>query len=162
MKSSVEDDSHPVPPIPLSGGQDRLSYNLPENSIVSVIVPCYNGARFLEDALRSALSMHAERGSLAVFDTAAFSAPSTKQAAALLRDWDPAQTKASTLVVLHESEEFAGKSFRNLPTVVVLPAEDAGVANVIGASRLLVSEAALPALVARANGTAGTEEEGDN
>jgi hypothetical protein len=36
----------------------------------------------------------------------------------------------------------------------VLPAEDVGVANLIGAARLLVSEAALPALVARANGTA--------
>ncbi len=114
-------------------------------------------------ALRSALSLHAERGSMAVFDTSVFSAPSTKQAAALLTDWDPAQAKATTLVVLHENEELAGKSFRNLPHVVVLPAEDAGVANVVGAARLLVSEAALPALVARATGTGTTaEEEGDN
>lgn len=60
--------------------------------------------------------------------------------------------------------EFAGKSFRNLPQVVVLPVEDAGVANVIGAARLLVSQAALPSLVARAagTGTAGDQEEGDN
>lgn len=65
--------------------------------------------------------------------------------------------------MLHESEEFAGKSFRNLPTVVVLPLEDAGVANVIGAARLLVSQAALPALVARATGAStAAEEEGDN
>ena len=42
---------------------------------------------------------------------------------------------------------------------MVLPVEDAGVANLIGAARLLVSEAALPALVARAN---GTSEDGEN
>jgi large subunit ribosomal protein L4 len=44
--------------------------------------------------------------------------------------------------------------------VLVLPLEDAGVSNVIGAARLLISEAALPGLVARANGT--TSEEGEN
>src|SRR5918912_3899058 len=38
-------------------------------------------------ALRSALSVHAERESLAVFDSGAFSEPSTKQAAALIADW---------------------------------------------------------------------------
>src|ERR1700742_4809668 len=37
-------------------------------------------------ALRSALSLHAERGSLAILDTAGFSAPSTRAAAALLAD----------------------------------------------------------------------------
>jgi large subunit ribosomal protein L4 len=115
-------------------------------------------------AFRSALSVHAERGSVAVFDAGVFSVPSTKQAAALLSEWDPTQVKATTLVVLDASEEFAGKSFRNLPQVVVLPVEDAGVANVIGAARLLVSQAALPSLVARAAGTgpARDEEEGEN
>jgi large subunit ribosomal protein L4 len=108
-------------------------------------------------ALRSALSVHAERGSLAVFDANVFSAPSTKQARELLIGWGP---DATTLVVLHESEANAGLSFRNLGRVVVLPAEDAGVTNIIGAARLLVSEAALPALVARANGT--TSKDGEN
>jgi large subunit ribosomal protein L4 len=101
-------------------------------------------------ALRSALSVHAERKSVAVFDAAAFSAPSTKQAKELLAGWG---ADASTLVLLHVDERDAGLSFRNLERVVVLPVEDAGVANIIGAARLLVSEAALPALVARANGT---------
>ena len=42
-----------------------------------------------------------------------------------------------------------------------MPVDDAGVADVIGAASLLVSEAALPALVARADGAsvAATEEE---
>jgi large subunit ribosomal protein L4 len=107
-------------------------------------------------ALRSALSVHAERGSVAVFDAALFTAPATKQANELLRGWGK---DASTLVLLAESERDAGLSFRNLERVVVLPVEDAGVANIIGASRLLVSEAALPALVARAN---GNSEDGEN
>ena len=107
-------------------------------------------------ALRSALSVHAERKSLAVLDAGVFSAPSTKQAKELLTGWGP---DASTLVLLHESERDAGLSFRNIDRVVVLPVQDAAVANIIGAQRLLVSEAALPALVARAN---GTSEDGEN
>src|SRR5438309_1115590 len=38
-------------------------------------------------ALRSALSVHAERESLAVFDATAFDAPSTAKAAELLEEW---------------------------------------------------------------------------
>jgi large subunit ribosomal protein L4 len=105
-------------------------------------------------ALRSALSVHADRGSIAVFDAGVFDAPATKQAAELLLGWESASARASTLVVLHESESNAGLSFRNLERVVVLPSQDAGVANLIGASRVLISEAALPDLVARANGKA--------
>ncbi len=107
-------------------------------------------------ALRSALSVHAKRGSVAVFDAGLFTAPATKQANELLTGWGK---DASTLVLLAESERDAGLSFRNLERVVVLPVQDAGVANIIGAARLLVSEAALPALVARAN---GTSEDGEN
>jgi len=100
-------------------------------------------------ALRSALSAHAGRGSLAVFDAAAFSAPSTSQAADLLADWG---ADAPTLVVLGSEEAAAGKSFRNIPRVDVMPAGDAGVADLIGAASLLVSQVALPELVARAGG----------
>jgi hypothetical protein len=39
-----------------------------------------------------------------------------------------------------------------------MPVSDAGVADVIGAASLLVSEAALPALVARAGGSSGSRE----
>jgi len=105
-------------------------------------------------ALRSALSMHAERESLAVFDAGVFDAPVTRQAAALLADWGSA---SPTLVLLTETEAEAGKSFRNLGRVDVMPVGDAGVADVIGAASLLVSEAALSELVARAN-SGGTEE----
>jgi large subunit ribosomal protein L4 len=101
-------------------------------------------------AFRSALSVHAERASLAVFDAASFTAPSARQAAELLAGWGET---APTLVLLDANEAAAGKSFRNLARVSVMPAVDAGVADLIGASSLLVSEAALSALVARANGS---------
>ena len=103
-------------------------------------------------AFRSALSVHAERESLAVFDAGVFSAPSTSQAAKLLGDWGAAP---SFLVLLGADEAAAGKSFRNLKRVSVMPVQDAGVADIIGAASLLVSEAALPALAARANGEGG-------
>jgi large subunit ribosomal protein L4 len=100
-------------------------------------------------ALRSALSVHAERESMAVFDASAFEEPSTQQAFALLGEWDSSRP---TLVLLAQEEAPAGKSFRNLPRVNVMPVADAGVADVIGAASLLVSDAALPELVARAGG----------
>lgn len=101
-------------------------------------------------ALRSALSVHADRGSIAVFDAASFDAPSTRQAQQLLTDWGQ---PLATLVLLDAEEANAGLSFRNLWRVLVMPVEDVGVADIIGAASLLVSESALEQLTARANGT---------
>jgi large subunit ribosomal protein L4 len=97
-------------------------------------------------ALRSALSVHAERGSLAVLDAAGFDAPSTKQAAGLLED----RRGGSVLIVLGADEIAAAKSFRNLEGVSVLPADAAGVADVVGAATLVASREALDGLTARA------------
>jgi len=101
-------------------------------------------------ALRSALSLHALRGSIAGVEAAGFSTPSTKAAAALLETWTSAS--GSVLLVLAESEARVALSFRNLPKVTVLPAEAVGVADLIGAGRLLVSTAAVDELSARAIG----------
>jgi large subunit ribosomal protein L4 len=109
-------------------------------------------------ALRSVLSLHAERESLAVFDATKFEAPSTSQAVDLLDNWGPPTPNAPTLVVLTESEAAAGKSFRNLADAVAIPVEDAGVADLVGAASLLVSEAAMHALVARAAGTSSSDD----
>ena len=100
-------------------------------------------------ALRSALSAHAQRESMAVFDASTFEQPATKQAASLLADWG---ADAPTLVLLAEPEAAAGKSFRNLARVAVMPVADAGVADIVGAASLLVSAAAMDQLVARAGG----------
>jgi large subunit ribosomal protein L4 len=98
-------------------------------------------------ALRSALSVHAERGSVAVLDASAYEDPSTKQAAQALEKWG---REGSVLVLLQPEEEGALKSFRNIPAVSVLPVTGAGVADIIGHASLVVSEAALPELERRA------------
>jgi large subunit ribosomal protein L4 len=100
-------------------------------------------------ALRSALSVHAGRGSIAIFDPSAFDAPSTKQAAGLLADSGLDQP---TLVVLTDEQERAALSFRNLARVSVLPASMVGVADLIGAAAVVLSQDALDALTARAKG----------
>ena len=97
-------------------------------------------------ALRSALSLHAERGSLFGLDAAAFDAPSTKQAAGLLAD----VRAGSTLVVLSAEEANAAKSFRNLEGVVVLAAENAGIADILRPATMVASQAEVDALAARA------------
>jgi large subunit ribosomal protein L4 len=106
-------------------------------------------------ALRSALSVHADRGSIAVFDATSFDEPSTRAAAKLLTDWGQ---PLATLVLLDADEANAGLSFRNMWRVMAMPVEDAGVADVIGAASLLISEAALEQLTARANGEKLAEE----
>jgi large subunit ribosomal protein L4 len=97
-------------------------------------------------ALRSALSLHAERGSLAVLDAGAFGEPKTSQARKVLAGWDQPQP---TLVVLGAQEAAAALSFRNLARVAVLQPESVGVADLLGAASLLLSEAALSELAAR-------------
>jgi large subunit ribosomal protein L4 len=118
-------------------------------------------------ALRSALSVHATRGSVAVFDASRFDTPSTKGAAEALAKWD---AKAPILLVLDAEEAGALKSFRNLPRVSVMPAAAVGVADVIGHASLVVSERAIAVLEARLGeverrprsaGTADSTEEGD-
>jgi large subunit ribosomal protein L4 len=94
-------------------------------------------------ALRSALSVHAERDSLSLVDAAAFDVPSTKQAAEVLGDLVAA---GSVLVVLADGEETCLKSFRNISRVSVRDASDVGVADVIGAASLVLSQAALDKL----------------
>jgi large subunit ribosomal protein L4 len=97
-------------------------------------------------ALRAALSVHAERGSVAVLAAAAFSEPSTKQAASSLAKWGG---EGPVLVVLGPDERDAAKSFRNIAGVRVAQADAAGVADVIGAASLVVSEPALTVLESR-------------
>jgi len=111
-------------------------------------------------ALRSALSLHAGRGSLAILDTGSFTAPKTSQAFELLEDWNQPQP---TLVLLAAEESDAALSFRNIDRVGVIAASDAGVADIVGAASLLVSEKALEDLTARsaqpraaANGAEGS------
>jgi large subunit ribosomal protein L4 len=101
-------------------------------------------------ALRSALSVHAERGTIAVLDPSGFAEPSTKAANELIGGWSGG---GSVLVVLTEDQAPVALSFRNLRRVSVLPADNCGVADLVGAASLLVTEEALDQLTSRANGT---------
>ena len=93
-------------------------------------------------AMRSALAVHAERGSVAVLDGSSFDAPSTKAAATSLDKWG---AKGPILVVLNAEETNAMKSFRNIPRITVLEVGATGVADVIGAASIVISEDALKA-----------------
>ena len=110
-------------------------------------------------ALRSALSVHAERGTIAVLDPEPFTAPSTKQAAELIESWPARPNGGSVLVVLNEDQVDVALSFRNLPRVSVLPASDVGVADLVGAASLLFTEDALDELTRRAKGEKASAEE---
>jgi large subunit ribosomal protein L4 len=98
-------------------------------------------------ALRAALSLHAERDTIAAIDPSRFDTPSTKAAASTLAGLDGDGT---VLVVLASGEESCAKSFRNLAGVSVLHVEDVGVADVVGSGRIVVSEAALGRLTEKA------------
>ncbi|HEY8771520.1 MAG TPA: 50S ribosomal protein L4 [Thermoleophilaceae bacterium] len=94
-------------------------------------------------ALRAALSLHAERGSLAALDPSGFDAPSTKQAFEALAGFGDG---GRALVVLADGDEICAKSFRNIAGVAVLHADDVGVADLLGAARMVATEAALERL----------------
>ena len=102
----------------------------------------------LKAAMRSALSDHAQAGTLALFDGASFETPSTKNAVSLLSDWGQ---RTPTVVVIHEDEEGAAKSFRNLDRVLVTVPSELEVAQVVWARSLVVSQAALELVQGRAS-----------
>jgi large subunit ribosomal protein L4 len=97
-------------------------------------------------AMRAALSVHAERDSIAVLDASAFDTPSTKSAAEALAKWG---ARRPTLVVIDGEETGALKSFRNIVRVQVVEVGAIGVADVIGAASVVVSEKALEKLEKR-------------
>ena len=109
--------------------------------------------------MRSALSVHAERGSLAVARRRAVRRHAVDEAgrAALLADWSggghgprhPHRGAGDDRAVVPQPARASS----------VLPASEAGVADVIGAARLLVSEDALAELAARAKGERTEPEE---
>jgi large subunit ribosomal protein L4 len=98
-------------------------------------------------ALAGALAEHARRGSIAVVDGAVLAEPSTKKALELLAGW---QHDLPLLIVVQPDEETLVKSVRNLPRTLVVPASELGVAALIWARSLLISEAALPLVQTKA------------
>ncbi len=111
-------------------------------------------------ALRAVLSLHAGRGSLAAVDASSFDSPATKVAAKALNAFTPFRGGGAggrALVVLADGEENAVLSFRNLRDATVLHASAVGVADVIGAARLVASPDALDHLSRVAGATQAKE-----
>jgi large subunit ribosomal protein L4 len=99
-------------------------------------------------ALRSALSAHAQGGTIGVLDASGFDAPSTKTAVELLGSWDK---ELPVLVVAQPEEEALIRSFRNLDRVAVTVPAELEVQQVVWARSLLVSEGALEHVQGRAS-----------
>ena len=111
-------------------------------------------------AMRSALSVHADRGSIALLEPSDFETPSTATAAAQLEKWGASKP---TLVLVLAEETSVMKSFRNIPRVEVLEVGAVGVVDVIGAASLVLSPGALEVLERSAGGEvrAGSPEDGE-
>ena len=107
-------------------------------------------------ALRSALSDHAARGTLALLGDGLFEAPSTRSAEGLVAGWGK---EAPILVIAGEEEDALIKSFRNLERVAVTVPSELEVTQVVWARSLLVSEAAMPLIQSRASAERATKEE---
>jgi large subunit ribosomal protein L4 len=101
----------------------------------------------LKAALRSALSDHAQAGTLALIDGGSFESPSTRAAVDLLKNWGQ---ETPTVVVVGEDEEALAKSFRNLDRVLVTVPSELEVAQVVWARSLVVSQSALELVQGRA------------
>jgi large subunit ribosomal protein L4 len=98
-------------------------------------------------ALRSALASHAGAGTLALLDATTFEEPSTKTALGFV---EAAGLATPIVVVLEQDEVHAALSFRNLPRVAIVTPADLEVTAVVWARSLIVSQAALPLVEARA------------
>ncbi len=90
-------------------------------------------------ALRAALTVHADRGSLAVCDPAAYETPSTTAAAEALSGFG----QGRALIVVGADDANCAKSFRNIKGVTVTTADNVGVADIIGARRMVLTPSAL-------------------
>jgi large subunit ribosomal protein L4 len=101
----------------------------------------------LRAALRAALAAHAQEGTLALIDGSGWETPSTKTAVEVLESWGKPRP---LVLVVGDDEDILAKSFRNLDRVVVVTPDELEVAAVVWARSLLVSQAALEGVEARA------------
>lgn len=99
-------------------------------------------------ALRSALSAHAQAGTLGILDPGALGEPSTKAAVELVAKW---AKDTPILVVAQPEDEALIKSFRNLQRVAVTVPAELEVNQVVWARSLLISEPALEQVQGRAS-----------
>jgi large subunit ribosomal protein L4 len=105
-------------------------------------------------ALRSALSDRARDGRIAVFESLGFETPKTKEAAALLRE---AGINGKVLLVVAEHDENVWRSFRNLPEVHILRADQLNTYDVLARDWLVMTGDAVAQVNARGGSRNGGE-----
>jgi large subunit ribosomal protein L4 len=97
--------------------------------------------KMIKLALRSALSDRAAEDKIRVVDAWSFDAPSTRQAKATLASLD---VEGRVLVVVGREDETAAKSFRNLPEVHVLVADQLNTFDVLCSDYVVFAKHTLP------------------
>lgn len=91
-----------------------------------------------QQAFRSALKAHVERGSIAVMEPTGWDAPSTKRASSYLAAAPEELAPRPLLVVVTESAGVEALSFRNLDGVRVLEARDLETVDLMAGRSVLV------------------------
>jgi len=92
-------------------------------------------------ALKMALSDRAKEGNIVVVEDFTFEQPKTKQAVEFLKSLG--LEKEKVLLVIPQKDENVQKSFRNLPKVIVLPAEGLNVYDILWANKVVITKGAL-------------------
>jgi len=114
--------------------------------------------KMVQLALRSALSDRAAENRVMVVDAWEFGAPSTREAKAAL---GALGLTGKVLLVLGPDEEYAAKSFRNLPQVQLLKASELNAYDILCNDWVVFSQATLPAAPAPAAPAPAAAPEGD-
>jgi large subunit ribosomal protein L4 len=111
-------------------------------------------------ALRSALTDRARSGRVAVVEELRFEAPKTKDAVKLLAGIGA----SSALVVLGTADEIVARSFRNLPDVHVITADQLNTYDVIASEWIVFTSEALAQVTAKraARGKRATAGDAEN
>ncbi len=98
--------------------------------------------KMVQLALRSALSDRAAENRVMVVDSWAFTAPKTREARASL---DTLGLTGKVLLVLGADEEYAAKSFRNLPKVQLVKSSELNAYDILCNDWVVFTRATLPA-----------------
>ncbi len=97
--------------------------------------------KMVQLALRSALSDRAAENRVMVVDSWAFTAPKTREARACL---DTLGLTGKVLIVLGAEEEYAAKSFRNLPKVQLVKSSELNAYDILCNDWVVFTRATLP------------------
>lgn len=90
-----------------------------------------------QQAYRAAIRAHAERGSLALVEDLAWDTPSTKRAASWLAQAPAAVNVRPLLIVVDDIQSVVARSFRNIPGVYLLAANEVQVVDIVAAKSVL-------------------------